>query len=188
MVEILPYQKSWPSEFQKIAALLRQTLGQLAVRIDHVGSTAVPGLPAKDVIDLQITVSALDAQVISAMLTLGYTQPEGVWRDHRPPHFVGPETDWEKWFFRPPPDQRPTNTHVRVQGRANQQYALLVRDYLRTHPASAAAYAEVKRRLARHLADLQTYAEVKDPAVDLIYFAAEAWATATHWQPGLSDQ
>lgn len=151
MVEIVPYQESWPSEFQKIASLLRQTLGQLAVRIDHIGSTAVPGLPAKDVIDLQITVSALDEHVMSAMLTQGYTQPEGVWRDHRPPHFVGPETDWEKWFFRPPPGQRRTNTHVRVQGRANQPYALLVRDYLRTHPASAVAYAELKRRLAQHL-------------------------------------
>jgi GrpB-like predicted nucleotidyltransferase (UPF0157 family) len=74
-----------------------------------------------------------------------------------------------------------------VQGRANQRYALLFRDYLRAHPATAAAYAELKRRLAQHLADPQTYPEVKDPAVDLIYFAAEDWAVATHWQPGPSD-
>lgn len=157
------------------------------MRIDHIGSTAVPGLPAKDVVDIQITVAALDERVKSAMLSLGYAQPEGVWRDHRPPHFVGPETDWEKWFFCPPPGQRRTNTHVGVLGRANQRYALLCRDFLRAHPASAEAYAELKRRLAQHLADPQVYPEVKDPAVDLIYFAAEAWATATHWQPGLSD-
>jgi GrpB-like predicted nucleotidyltransferase (UPF0157 family) len=86
-----------------------------------------------------------------------------------------------------PPGQRRTNTHVGVLGRANQRYALLCRDFLRAHPASAEAYAELKRRLAQHLADPQVYPEVKDPAVDLIYFAAEAWATATHWQPGLSD-
>ena len=62
---------------------------------------------------------------------------------------------------------------MRVQGRANQRYALLFRDYLRAHPATAEAYAELKRRLAQHLADPRMYPEVKDPAVDLIYLAAE---------------
>jgi len=90
-------------------------------------------------------------------------------------------------IFLPPPGQRRTHTHVRMQGRANQQYALLFRDYLRAHPATAEAYAELKRRLAQHLADPQTYPEVKDPAVDLIYLAAEHWAATTHWQPGPSD-
>ena len=81
----------------------------------------------------------------------------------------------------------PTHTHVRIMGRANQRYPLLFRDYLRTPPATADSYAELKRRLAANLADPQTYPEVKDPAVDLIYWAAEEWATATHWQPGPSD-
>jgi len=58
---------------------------------------------------------------------------------------------------------------------------------LRAHPATAEAYAELKRRLAANLADWQTYPEVKDPAVDLIYFAAEEWATNTGWQIGPSD-
>jgi GrpB-like predicted nucleotidyltransferase (UPF0157 family) len=59
MVEIIPYQSSWPFEFREIAATLRQGLGELASRIDHIGSTAVPGLAAKDVIDIQITVTEL---------------------------------------------------------------------------------------------------------------------------------
>jgi GrpB-like predicted nucleotidyltransferase (UPF0157 family) len=187
MVEICPYQENWPAEFQHIAATLRQSLGSLALRIDHIGSTSVPGLAAKDIIDVQITVAALDDRIISAMLTIDYTQPEGVWRDHRPPDFAGPDSEWEKLFFRPPPGQRPTNTHVRVQGRANQRYPLLFRDYLRAHPATAEAYAKLKRLLAQHLADPQTYPVVKDPAVDLIYFAAEAWAIAIQWQPAVSD-
>jgi GrpB-like predicted nucleotidyltransferase (UPF0157 family) len=74
-----------------------------------------------------------------------------------------------------------------VQGRANQRYALLFRDYLRAHPRSAAAYAELKRRLASNLADLRTYPDVKDPACDLIIVAAEDWADATGWMPGPSD-
>jgi len=147
----------------------------------------VPGLAAKDVIDIQITVSVLDDRLLSAMTALGYSRPEGIRRDHRPAGAVGPDSDWDKWLFHPPPKQRRTNTHVRVQGRANQRYPLLFRDYLRAHPATADAYAELKRRLAQHLADPRIYPEVKDPAVDLIYLAAEEWAIAVHWQPGSSD-
>jgi len=187
MVEIIPYQTRWPQEFREIATNLRRGLGKLALRIDHIGSTAIPDLAAKDIIDIQITVAALDESVNTAMKTLGYYQPEGVWRDHCPPTLAETSSAWEKWFFRPPAGQRKTNTHVRVQGRANQRYPLLFRDYLRTHPATTGAYAELKKRLAENLADPSTYPEVKDPAVDLIYFAAEEWALATAWQPGSSD-
>ena len=187
MVEIVEYQERWPAEFRAIAAVICQGLGPLALRIDHIGSTAVPGLAAKDLIDIQIAVAALDAQVAAAMSAIGYTQSEMIFRDHQPPHFVGPENNWEKFYFRPPPGQRRTNTHMRVLGRANQRYALLFRDFLRTHPATAQAYAELKRRLAQNLADPETYPEVKDPAVDLIYFAAQDWAAAVNWQPGPSD-
>jgi GrpB-like predicted nucleotidyltransferase (UPF0157 family) len=86
-----------------------------------------------------------------------------------------------------PEGQRRVNVHLRVLGRANQRYALLFRDYLRAHPAMAQAYAELKRRLAESLADPKMYPDVKDPAVDLIYLAAEDWASATGWQPGPSD-
>jgi len=187
MIEIFPYQPTWPVEFRSIAAALRRVLGDRAVRIDHIGSTAVPGLAAKDVIDVQITVSALDDDLEQKMNALGYQRPDGLWRDHRPAGMTGPDSDWAKWFFRPPAGQRRTNTHVRLQGHPNQRYPLLFRDYLRAHPASAEAYAELKRRLAASLADWETYPEVKDPAVDLIYFAAEAWVTVSGWHMGPSD-
>ncbi len=187
MIEIMDYQESWTAEFQAIASVLRQGLGQLAKRIDHIGSTSVPGLAAKDIIDIQITVAALDDQVISAMNALGYRHPEGIWRDHVPPGFVGPDMHWQKFFFRAPHGQRPTNTHVRVQGRANQRYPLLFRDYLRAHPATAKAYSQLKHRLAKHLADIEMYSYIKDPAVDLIYFPAEKWAEDTGWEQGPTD-
>jgi GrpB-like predicted nucleotidyltransferase (UPF0157 family) len=187
MVEIISYKTSWPAEFRQIALVLRQGLGDLALRIDHIGSTSVPGLAAKDVIDVQITVAALDPSLLAAISALEYTRPEGTWRDHPPAGLDPAASQWEKWFFRVPPGQRPTHTHVRIQGRANQRYPLLFRDYLRTHPATADSYAELKRRLAANLADPQTYPAVKDPAVDLIYWAAEEWAAATHWRPGPSD-
>jgi GrpB-like predicted nucleotidyltransferase (UPF0157 family) len=187
MVEIVTYKPTWPAEFCEIAARLRQALGPLALRIDHIGSTSVPGLDAKDVMDIQITVAALNDDVVAAMQGTGYTLADGTWRDHCPPTLTVPDTEWEKLYFRPPAGQRRTNTHMRVQGRANQRYPLLFRDYLRAHPATAGAYAELKHRLAANLADPQTYPDVKDPAVDLIYFAAEAWAATTHWHPGPSD-
>ncbi|NJD59927.1 MAG: hypothetical protein C3F13_13415 [Anaerolineales bacterium] len=187
MVEIVPYKDSWPAEFYKIGSALRQGLGELALRIDHIGSTSVPGLDAKDIIDIQVTVAALTETVRQAMLVLGYTPLEHIASDHRPAGAMGAEEDWQKWYFRPPQGQRPTHLHMRVQGRANQGYPLLFRDYLRVHPATAQAYAELKRRLAANLADPETYPDVKDPAVDLIYLAAEEWAAATSWEPGGSD-
>ncbi len=184
-IEIVAYQITWPQEFAAIAATLRAGLGPLALRIDHIGSTAVPGLAAKDRIDVQVTVAALDEPLLAAFVGLGYTRAEGIWRDHVPPNVDAEDpSQWEKWFMRAPAAQRPTNTHVRILGRANQRYPLLFRDYLRGHPATAAAYAELKRRLAANLADPETYPDVKDPAVDLIYLAAEDWAAATGWQPG----
>jgi GrpB-like predicted nucleotidyltransferase (UPF0157 family) len=189
LVEIMPYAPSWPAEFAAIGAALRGALGDLALRIDHIGSTAVPGLAAKDRIDVQLTVTDFRrfAPVQAALERLGYTGVPGNQRDHEPPGWAGPDDQWQKRFFRPPAGQRPANLHVRAAGRANQRYPLLFRDYLRAHPRSAAAYAELKRRLADNLRDLETYPDVKDPACDLIIAAAEDWAVVTGWQLGPSD-
>jgi GrpB-like predicted nucleotidyltransferase (UPF0157 family) len=79
--------------------------------------------------------------------------------------------------------------HVRVIGQANQRYPLLFRDYLRSHPYSAQAYATLKRDRALLLPhDSDRYAEVKDAACDLIYFAAEDWALAVGWNAGRPDE
>jgi GrpB-like predicted nucleotidyltransferase (UPF0157 family) len=189
VIEIVEFDQRWPAEFGEIAAPLRGALGVLAQRIDHIGSTSVPGLAAKDRIDIQLTVADLDAlpAVAARLESIGYTQAPGISGDHRPPGWQGPAEEWLKRFFRPPAGQRATNLHVRANGRANQRYALLFRDYLRAHPASAAAYAELKRRLAAGLRDPDAYPDVKDPVCDIIMCAAEDWARATDWAPGPSD-
>lgn len=182
MILIEPYSDRRPAEFQELAARVRAALGDQALRIDHIGSTAVPGLAAKPVIDVQVTVGRLgDAQ---PLLEAGFEEKTG-FSDHRPPGAIGPDGDWEKRFFNP--DTGRANVHVRVDGRPNQRYPLLFRDYLRAHPDAARAYEELKRGLARHLHDTGTYTDVKDPACDLIAIAAEAWAAATQWVPGPSD-
>ena len=187
MVKIVDYNEQWPQEFTRLAADLRRALDDLALRIDYIGSTSVPGLAAKDQVDIQVTVAQLDGAVTDALTGIGYTERTGITADHRPPRATGPDSDWEKRLFAPPAGQRPTNLHVRIAGRANQRYALLFRDYLRAHPMAAEAYAALKRRLAPWMPDTGTYANVKDPACDLIMCAAEAWAATTGWAPGPSE-
>ncbi|MHB8133636.1 MAG: GrpB family protein [Anaerolineaceae bacterium] len=187
MVEIVNYKTIWAFEFQTIAKRQRSALGDLALRIDHIGSTSVPGLAAKDVIDIQISVAEFSSEVIAAMASIGYSLPDKRYYDHIPPEFEGDQKNWQKMYFKAPESQRRTHTHMRVLGYANQIYPILFRDYLRCHAGMAQAYAELKRRLAAGLADPNTYPEVKDPAVDLIYFAAQDWARETGWQMGPSD-
>ena len=189
MITIVPYDPAWLEEFATIARELRSALGPDALRIDHIGSTAVPGLSAKDIVDIQVTVAALEPfdRQAAALAGAGFeTRPE-LWTDHLPPGVTGPASDWQKRMVKPGPHGRAANIHVRVAGRPNQRYALLFRDFLRAHPRSATAYAELKRRLALHLGEIRDYAEVKDPACDLIIEAAEAWAAHTNWSPGASD-
>jgi GrpB-like predicted nucleotidyltransferase (UPF0157 family) len=141
LIEIVPYDARWPAEFQRVGAPLREVLGKLALRIDHIGSTSVPGLVAKDTIDVQVTVAELEAGAISAVVApLGYTLREDITGDHMPPGRSDPPEEWRKLYFRMPIGQRRTNLHVRQAGRANQRYALLFRDYLRADPVAARAY------------------------------------------------
>lgn len=185
MITIVPYDPQWPLEFTRLAEPLRQALGALALRVDHIGSTAVPDLAAKDVIDIQVTVRDLSAAVATALATLGYQRFGEISWDHLPPATTGPDSDWQKWFFRPPATQRRTNLHVRVEGRPNQRYPLLFRDYLRAHPIARDAYGIIKQQLARYHPedDMEAYYDVKDPVCDIIWGAAEEWAQATAWQP-----
>ncbi len=187
VLEIVPYQPSWPNDFKVIAGALRKGLGAKAIRIDHIGSTAVPGLAAKNIIDIQVTVAAFDDDLLNKFEMLGYSRAENITSDHQPAGDVASKSEWEKWFFNPPRHQRFTNTHVRLASRANQRYSLLFRDYLRRHLPTAEAYCKLKMLLATELKDPKKYPSVKDPAVDLIYFAAENWASQIGWQPCPTD-
>lgn len=185
MIEIVEYNPNWPAEFGQIAAAVHGALGEMALRIDPIGSTSVPGLPAKDIIDVQVSVSRFNEPLEAAFLSIGYTLVPGITSDHQPPNFIGPDSEWEKRYFRPPAGQRPTHMHVRILGRANQRYALLFRDYLRSHPAVAAGYAALKRVLAQyHANDNEAYTLIKDPVCDVIMGVAEEWAQAVHWSIG----
>ncbi len=188
LARIVPYDPEWPRQFDAIAIDIRRVLGRLARRIDHIGSTAVPGLAAKDVIDVQVSVAALEPEgaLVAPLRAAGFV-PHPIDRDHRPPGRDGAVADWAKRLMVEAPGQRRLNLHLRVDGRPNQRYPLLFRDYLRAHTEAATSYATLKRRLAELSLDTGVYADIKDPVTDLIMVAAEEWAARTGWRPGPSD-
>lgn len=188
MIKIVPYKPSWPAEFQAIGSVLRDALGDLALRIDHIGSTSVPGLSAKDRIDVQITVECLLPEIEGRLQRAGYARVVRITCDHVPPGATTDPAQWTKWIFSPVDPAHAVNVHVRMQGRANQRYPLLFRDYLRMHSAVAEAYAQAKQGLAAHGFDnSEAYYAVKDPICDIIMSGAEAWAALSGWQPAPSD-
>jgi GrpB-like predicted nucleotidyltransferase (UPF0157 family) len=188
-IEIVEYKLSWLDEFRVFGTRLRAAFGDLALRIDHIGSTAVLGLAAKDVLDTQVTVADLDdLDLRCATDRVGLLWKDDVACDHAPPgsNLVAAELTKRLAVQRAP--ARHANVHIRLAGRFNQRYALLCRDFLRTHPGTCRAYAEVKRQLAKHFPhDVGAYYDVKDPAFDLFMSVAPEWATNVGWQPGPSD-
>jgi GrpB-like predicted nucleotidyltransferase (UPF0157 family) len=189
-IEIIAYQSRWVDEFFELSQKLHATLGVLALRIDHIGSTSVPNLAAKDIIDLQVTVANLESED----LRLRFEQAGLVWRedvthDHCPRGMNLAFGDLEKRYAQfIVPLQRKSHVHVRVDGRFNQRYALLCRDYLRTHQVTREAYAEIKYQLARYFPNnAEAYYDIKDPAFDLFMAGVWEWAEWTNWQPPPSD-
>lgn len=191
-IDIVRYQGRWPEEFRVIAGGVREALGALAVRIDHIGSTSVPGLASKDIIDVQLTVASFDGFKApgSRLSAAGYRLRDHIRYDHIPPGEGHVRSDYEKRYYREPAGRRCVHLHVRADGKANQLYAVLFRDYLRAHPAAALAYAETKRRLQHYhnkQNDDSLYFEIKDPVCDLVMAPAEDWAARVGWIMGDSD-
>src|SRR5438128_3893132 len=184
-VVVTTYQPRWVDEFRQIATHIRILLGHAAIRIDHIGSTAIPGLGAKDVIDIQITVAALDEadSLTIALRAAGFRQGTTFQYDV----FQNkPATDPElrKLFMREPEGERRAHIHIRELGRFNQRYALLFRDYLRSAADVRAAYELLKRRAAQLCPDsIEGYLFLKDPVLHIIYEAASLWAEKVRWTP-----
>lgn len=176
-IAIEQYSPDWPVLFGDLGRRLRGALGNTALRIDHIGSTAIPGLAAKPIIDVQISVAAFDPTDAYRLPleTLGF-----VFRDSNP--------ELTKRYFRESPGERETHIHVRRAGSFSEQFPLLFRDYLRCHAEHAAAYADLKRRLAEQYGrDHQGYTEAKGEFVWRTIREADQWAQHTGWEPGSSD-
>jgi GrpB-like predicted nucleotidyltransferase (UPF0157 family) len=186
MIIIEPYDPSWPDAFQRIGQQIRQALGARVLAIHHIGSTSVPGLPAKNIIDIQLTVAKLSDEIRDPLTALGFFYRADIQGDHCPPGMdIAPEDLTKRYYQLAEPS---VNLHVRVKGRFNQRYAVLCRDYLRVTPMATNAYAEIKRQLAGYFPnDVDAYYDIKDPVFDVIMAGAFYWAELTGWQLPESD-
>lgn len=184
---------TWPDQARRIAARLNTTCGHRAVRIDHIGSTAVAGMDAKDVIDMQVTVASPEVadELTEDLLRAGYPRVEAITSDAPKPDARSTDAEfdhrsdnalWHKHFHASGDPGRPTNIHIRVAGWPNQQFALLFVDWLAANPGVRADYLAVKRSAAQH-DDVARYADAKEPWFLDAYRRAWAWADATGWRP-----
>ncbi len=185
-VVIVDYRTDWPARAAALVEQLTNALGDTARRIEHIGSTSIPGMAAKNVLDIQVSVDDLDvaATAFDAPLrALGF-EPRPFDRDHVP---AGSSDDPELWrkryWSRQGNAADDVNLHVRLVGSPNERLALLFRDWFRTHPDAIPAYAAFKRALAGAVPDSGVYSDVKDPVVDLVITIAETWARHTSWTP-----
>ncbi|MDG4668777.1 dephospho-CoA kinase [Mycobacterium sp. 236(2023)] len=179
---LVPSDPEWPAEAQRILARLRTACGHRASRIDHIGSTAIPGMDAKDVIDIQVTVASLDVadELTEPLLAAGYVRSPYI----EDTAHTDDRERWQKRLFCSADPGRPTNVHVRVDGWPGQQFALLFVDWVSANPDVATEYLDLKRRVAQqNHATMADYAEAKEPWFVDAYRRAWQWADTTGWRP-----
>jgi GrpB-like predicted nucleotidyltransferase (UPF0157 family) len=164
-VQLVPYQPVWPQLFEVEALRLRQLIGSSVEHIEHVGSTAIPGMESKPIIDLMASVPSMATatSLIALLEASGYEfRPEDSWSD--------------RVFLANGPRAR--RTHHLSFTTMNSGYwkdHLLFRDFLRTNPGHVEAYSRLKRDLARRFPqDRRAYTEAKNEFVTRILVAARA--------------
>ncbi|MBS1693148.1 MAG: dephospho-CoA kinase [Actinobacteria bacterium] len=189
---LVPYDPDWPAQARRIVDRLRFACGSTALRIDHIGSTAIPGMDAKDVVDVQITVASLESadSVAAALAGAGYPRIGHINADVPKPdarstvssfdHTDDPAL-WHKRIHGAADPGRPANVHIRVDGWPGQQFALLFTAWLSAHPGVRADYLDVKRRALQR--GPVGYADAKEPWFLDAYRRAWDWADATAWRP-----
>lgn len=168
-IQLVAYDPSWPRRFEQERARIADALGPIARRIDHIGSTAVRGLAAKPVIDIDLSVDDPDLEEVylPALQRAGY-----ILRVRSPGHRMARSAELD------------VHVHVCPAGGEWERRHLLFRDWLRTDETDRTRYANAKQRLAaRDWADMNEYAAAKTDVIQKITACAERWARATSWSP-----
>jgi dephospho-CoA kinase len=175
---------SWAADAARLTARINHALhAHPGLVAHHIGSTAVEGLPARNIIDLMLGVRTLaEADQIAPLLAAaGFPRRAGEWTDNA--RGIPGET-WPKRMHGNADPGRPAKLHVRVIGSPGWRFALLMRDHLRAVPEARDEYAAAKTDWATsHADDAYAYSEAKEPWFDGEARAADDWAEATGWQP-----
>ncbi len=168
-IRVVDYDPSWSVAFQQEAALLVEIFHEELVAIYHIGSTAVPGLPAKPVIDMMPVVRDISRVDLfgSDMAAAGYY----AWGEHGMPG--------RRLFTKGGDEHRTHNVHIFAAGNADVDRHLSFRDYLRAHPLVAHEYARLKVEMAKQFPnDITAYNKGKEPFIHDVQQRAKAWRTA----------
>lgn len=175
---VVPYDSGWPDAVVALAGRIEATLGSLAVRVDRIGSTSVPALAAKDCIDLQVRVDALDHDlIISRLETIGFRVRSESWNRVE----ISGGGRWPKLVFAPPPGERASNVHVREATSETVRRNLLFHDFLRGNDTARDAWGDFKQRLALIATDIYQYGQIKAGPTEILMVAAESWARQSSW-------
>ncbi len=170
---------TWPDQAARLIERVQHVAGERAQRIDHIGSTSVPGLLAKDVIDLQVVVDDMQAAgtVADDLHDVGFVRMPGRWFD-----VLRDGTERDKAMACNADPARAVNVHVRPAGSQAWRDALLLRDRLRASAEESAEYAALKRQLANgEYPTMDDYAQRKTPWINAALARADAWAEETGW-------
>lgn len=166
-VRIVDYDPAWPALAEEELRRIREALGEVAVRLEHVGSTAVPGLAAKPIVDLQLSVDAIHPRerYVALLERLGYL-------------FVSaPESPDYHFFAKPPERPRTHHLHVCEAGSEHEFRHVAVRDFLRNRADERERYEALKRQVAaRHPQARLAYIDAKDSYVTSLEERAVTWA------------
>jgi GrpB-like predicted nucleotidyltransferase (UPF0157 family)/predicted enzyme related to lactoylglutathione lyase len=166
-VEVLPYNPAWPGLFHSEAQVLADVFGLELLALHHIGSTSVPGLAAKPIIDILAEVDQIEAidALAPKLAALGYLAKGEAGIPGR------------RFFIKPSEEERLYHLHVFQTGSPDITRHLVLRDYLACHPERAQAYDALKRELAaRFPEDIQAYIAGKDTLVKEIEQEALEWA------------
>lgn len=172
------------TEAAQLIDTLGDVLGDVAQRIEHIGSTAIPSMTSKDVIDLQVSVvelTSVESHFDLALDGMGFERSP-YRMDHVPCGRPDVEAQWEKRLWtRRIPRAIDVNLQVRRAGSENERLALLFRDWFLAHESAVLAYGKFKQSLSAITEDTGVYTDVKDSVVDVVIVAAEEWAEQSGW-------
>lgn len=177
-VEVVEYRPGWAIEGAEMAAWLARVLPG-ARATDHIGSTSVPGLPAKDCIDLMVQVGSVSEFDLRPLVDEGYRERPEEWNRTES---LGKDV-YPKRVFAPPAGGRSVNIHIREADRATARYALLFRDFLRANDDHRNSWGRFKMRLAEECPDLYVYGQMKATVQPILMALAEGWAAEQAWRP-----
>lgn len=158
-VHIVSYDRSWPEKFESEKQLIEKTIGPwITGGVNHVGSTAVPGLSAKPIIDIMVGVKSLEESrpCIGKLAKIEY-------------RYYPYRTQYMHWFVKPSPEHRTHHLHLIPTSHPQYKARLAFRDYLRTHPQDRLRYEQLKAELAKKFRDdREAYTDAKTQFVKSI--------------------